>query len=675
MATNESRVRAASPGPRPAQGEQYRDEVTEQPRVRALIVGLLLAAFVGLATPYSDLFLRDSRLGTSHLPMGPLAVLFILVTAYNGVARRLFPRLAWRRTELLLIYCMLLATVALASTGYGAWVTQVPAAPFYYANPGNKWQTIFFKYIPDWMHPPNQGYVITGFFEGLRKGQTIPWRAWLVPLGAWTLFTVLFFGAFGCWALIMRRRWIESEKLTFPLTQVPLSLVGQERLPPGKGSVLYNRLFWAGFGLPAAFHTFNSLGQYFQGFPTMKVSDIDIGSGFTAHPWTSLQGLRIFIVFSIIGVAYLLTSEIALSMWLFYWVHEIQMVTLTALGYGQAQTGWLTAYVERNQEEGAFFALVFFLVWTARHEFVATWRAALKRGWWRRADENEPVPFPIVVVGFFLFFGGMVVWLGMAGARPLVAALFLVIFVVVATTLARLVNAGGSIFVECSFVAEDIALNFLGTKAVGGNTLTIMAAPSRLYLHNQETILLPYLMDSLKISHASQIRGNRLLVGILGAFFITILCANYMVLRLAYEHSGLSLRTGVFTSEAIWPWNRVATNLNNPTPPKPPDILFTFVGAAFMSLMILVQRRFLWWPVHPLGFVMASTGTARAVWFSFFVGWLVKSVVQRYGGYSSYRRLVPVAIGLILGEFMISAGCTVLDAVRGKTGHEIFPAL
>ena len=656
-----------------AQTEDQRPE--EQPRLRALLLGVLLAGFLGLATPYSDLFLRDSRLGTSHLPMGPLAILFVLVTTYNALARRFLPRLAWRRTELLLIYCVLLASVSLASTGYGAWVTQVSAAPFYFANASNKWQSLFFKYIPDWMHPPDQGYIITGFFEGLASGQRIPWRAWLVPLGAWTIFTVLFLGAFGSWALIMRRRWIESEKLTFPLTQVPLTLVGTETPPPGRSSALFNRFFWIGFAIPAAVHAFQSLSFYFQGFPPLKLTDIDIGSGFTMRPWNSLAGLRIFVVFSIIGVGYLLTSEISLSMWLFYWVHEIQMVVFTALGYGQAQTWWATAYVERNQEQGAFFALVFFLIWTARHEFAATWRAAFKRGWWKRADPTEPLPFVIAVLGFFVCFAGMVVWLTLAGAYWYSAALFLLIFVVVATTLARLVNAGGAIFVECSWMPQDVALNFFGTKPIGNNSLTILSFPERDYMFNQETILLPYLMDSLKIAHASRINGTRLAVGVGIAFLITVVCANYMVLRLAYQHGGLALRTGYFTEDAHWSLRRLATNLNNPTPPKWPDMIFTLIGAAFMALMLLVQRRFLWWPVHPLGFVMASTGTARAIWFSFFLGWIIKSVVQRYGGYSSYRRLVPVAVGLVIGEYMVSAAFTVFDAIIGKTGHEIFPAL
>jgi len=647
----------------------------EQPRLRAVLLGLALAAFLGLATPYSDLFLQDSRLGVSHLPLGPLGILFVMVAGYNWVAQRAFPAWAWRRTELLLIYCMLLATVALASTGYGGWVLQVSAAPFYFAHPGNKWEELFLKYLPNWLHPPNRGYVIRALFEGLARGQEIPWRAWLVPIGAWTLFATLLFVGFGCWAVILSRRWIESEKLVFPLTQVPLSLVGGEARPPGRSSVLRNRLMWLGFAVPAVVHTFNSLGVYFQGIPRITLTDIDIGSGFTMRPWDALSGLRIYVVFSIIGVAYLLTAEISLSMWVFYWVHLAQLVAFRALGIGEAKTWWASADPENNQEESAFFVLVFFMLWAARGELKETFLAAVKRGFWKRAEETEPLPFAVAVVGMVVCFAGMVGWLSAAGAKPALATFFLLTFVVMATTLARLVNAGGAIFVEASWLPQDIAINIMGTKPIGARTLTVMAMPERIFMFNQETILMPYLMDGLKIAHTGGIEGRRLAPAVFGAFLITILCANYMVLRLGYEHGGLALKAGAFSTAACWPYQRLAGNLNNPSGVQWPDLFFNAVGAAFMALLIFLQRRFLWWPVHPLGFVMASTGTARAIWFSFMLGWLAKSVVQRYGGYWAYRRLVPVALGLILGEYMVSAGFTVLDAVLGKTGHEIFPAL
>jgi len=194
-------------------------------------------------------------------------------------------------------------------------------------------------------------------------------------------------------------------------------------------------------------------------------------------------------------------------------------------------------------------------------------------------------------------------------------------------------------------------------------------------MFNQETILMPYLMDALRVAQAGRVRGSHLLLGLVLAFFVTLVCCNYTVLKLAYARGGLALREGYFTSGPTWPFNRLANNLNNPIRTNWPHLFFVGVGGAFMAFMILMQRRFLWWPVHPLGFVMASTGTAATIWFSFFLGWFIKWAVQRYGGYSAYRRLVPVFIGLVLGELVIAGAWSVLDAALRVTGHDIYPAV
>ena len=87
-----------------------------------------------------------------------------------------------------------------------------------------------------------------------------------------------------------------------------------------------------------------------------------------------------------------------------------------------------------------------------------------------------------------------------------------------------------------------------------------------------------------------------------------------------------------------------------------------------MATMILLQYRFLWWPLHPLGFVMSSSNTAHVIWFSFFLGWLAQTLIRPYGGYGPYRRL-------LLGEYLISAAFLALDVTIGKAGHNIFPPL
>jgi hypothetical protein len=53
------------------------------------------------------------------------------------------------------------------------------------------------------------------------------------------------------------------------------------------------------------------------------------------------------------------------------------------------------------------------------------------------------------------------------------------------------------------------------------------------------------------------------------------------------------------------------------------------MGAAIMGLLMLAQKRWLWWPLHPLGFpISAVFGT---MFLSMLIAWVVKSAVLKHG--------------------------------------------
>jgi hypothetical protein len=58
----------------------------------------------------------------------------------------------------------------------------------------------------------------------------------------------------------------------------------------------------------------------------------------------------------------------------------------------------------------------------------------------------------------------------------------------------------------------------------------------------------------------------------------------------------------------------------------------------------------LWFPLHPLGYIAAATYPISQLWFSFFLGWLIKTIMVKYGGSDGIGKLRPLMIGLILGN-------------------------
>jgi uncharacterized protein DUF6784 len=85
-----------------------------------------------------------------------------------------------------------------------------------------------------------------------------------------------------------------------------------------------------------------------------------------------------------------------------------------------------------------------------------------------------------------------------------------------------------------------------------------------------------------------------------------------------------------------------------------------FVITCFLSLM---RHRFLWWPLHPIGYVMAIYGGFSEFWSSVFVGWLIKAIIMKFFGLRASRRAVPFFLGLILGDYVISSSWTLVGTI------------
>ena len=67
--------------------------------------------------------------------------------------------------------------------------------------------------------------------------------------------------------VILRKQWMEHERLLFPLSILPLELAQGERgrlLP----SLLRNYLTWVGFLIPFLINLVNGLHSYFNYFPS-----------------------------------------------------------------------------------------------------------------------------------------------------------------------------------------------------------------------------------------------------------------------------------------------------------------------------------------------------------------------------------------------------------------------
>jgi len=73
-----------------------------------------------------------------------------------------------------------------------------------------------------------------------------------------------------------------------------------------------------------------------------------------------------------------------------------------------------------------------------------------------------------------------------------------------------------------------------------------------------------------------------------------------------------------------------------------------------------------WWPVSPVGFIIASAyETDRSIWVNALIAWVISTTIRRYGGLRLYRSVRPVFLGLVLGQFLTAGALAIISSVFG----------
>jgi len=194
-----------------------------------------------------------------------------------------------------------------------------------------------------------------------------------------------------------------------------------------------------------------------------------------------------------------------------------------------------------------------------------------------------------------------------------------------------------------------------------------------LWMLDNRSPLLPTLLQAFKIGERAGLRQRRLAAALALSVAVAVPVSLGAYLSLMYRHGGLSLNpwfTTYYTHNLYGTWT--AYLMTQGEPATPTTFLTMSLGAATMGALLLLHRLFWWWPLHPIGYLMGASWPMINFWFPIFLGWLVKSLVLRYGGAKIYRRLIAGFLALILAEFFAAGLWVVIDSCTGVTGHEIF---
>ena len=132
----------------------------------------------------------------------------------------------------------------------------------------------------------------------------------------------------------------------------------------------------------------------------------------------------------------------------------------------------------------------------------------------------------------------------------------------------------------------------------------------------------------------------------------------WFLVNAGYTHGEQNMRTNIGgLGEGFY--SMIARWMDNATQVSGIELFFLVAGGLLDLLGIAGRSVFPWWPLHPIGFVVETSGLVRGVVFSIFLAWTLERLAFLFGGVGKYQRMKPFFLGMLVG-YVPGAGLSYL---------------
>ena len=604
--------------------------------VRAVALGMALSVLITLWTIHSAYVIHASFITIAHLPIAAICPLVLIVLVLNPALKIVVPDRALSRPEIIVIFFLVFTASAIPGWAFSTYALSVISGPHYFASAENRWAELFFDYLPAWLVVSDRGGAVTWFFESLPHGQAVPWRYWVIPLFWWGAFYAAIFFVGASLMVILRKQWIEHERLTFPLAQVPLMLIEGSEERAIMPRIARTRSFWVGFGATLAIMAWNT-GGYFTSWPAIPLGNPSTVNLELGEAWPPVM---IRFNYLLMGIAYFTRTEILFSVWFFYLVQLIEQGVMGRMGVANARG------VIELQHFAGFLVFSIFMVWMARRHLYRVWRKCLG-GAKDLDDSREFFSYRTAVFGLIAGTVFMVGWLQASGMSLWLTFLFLLFLIVVYLGVTRIVAETGLAALDLPHNDVNTAtVRLVGTEGLSSRDLTVLSLANA-YGRNWRTLGMCSMAHAAKVGDRMGGVGKGVYLAIAATLVLTFLTSIVYTLHLAYSGGAFEFTEPAFVAGARGVWDGLEMWIRNAQVLSPTERVSFGAGALASLLLILAHLRWPWWPLHPVGFAVAMIGGVRKSVVAILLVWLVKVIILRVGDESLYRRGQPLVIGVI----------------------------
>lgn len=646
---------------------------------RAVVIGSLLTVFVAGLTPYNDYVVYNTLMTGGYFPPAVALSLFVMVLLVNAPLHAIKPRWAFSSGELAVILGMLMVGCAVPGQGMMRALLPSMVTPYHFQRGDAAFAEAWAKaQIPWWLFPvdPAEGRssrVVTEFYGRTPAGALPPYSAWVVPLMVWGVLIAGVYTALLSMAVLLRQQWAHNERLTFPIAQMESALLQAPKQGKWLNELLSSKAFWMALVAVFVVHVINGLAVYYPRYVPQIPLTFRLNDVMGKEPWNTLHGSikSATLYFTVVGIVYFIPGRIGFSLFAVW-------LTLQLIAWGMQTSFQVTvsgsAY--NDQHLGAALAFLVGVTWIGRKHW-----AMVTRHVFFGKDANEEVsyrgPALMLLVGCGVIYG----WMLVVGTSPGVAGLSLGLILLSHLVVARVVaETGLPIFrttINPLMVTSNLPTTaltgrdvyFAGVFGVNGGAFNTResALTTSLQAHRVADDFMPTAQDRRRLT-------GLMAWALMLAFVASAVSGLYCYYNYATPISSRVQKTVINDhmllllpkSETVDPMVQHAQGAFAGKAHDP--LMHVGIGAAVMAGLQLGAWGSSAWPVAPIGYLVGTTWYPQMLWWSVLVGWVIKTLMVRFGGAPMYIAARPFFVGLVFGECLAATLWLIVSLVMAQLG-------
>jgi len=532
-----------------------------------------------------------------------------------------------------------------------------------------------------------------------RGGVATVWGEWFNAIAFWSLYFIIFYLFVSSTMLLFRRRWIDVEMIPFPYVIATYDVV--RRVSGESDTKKTMKLFIIGFVLILLFELQVLLTQIFPWWPDVllwrgsgvdstsahgcvcNMSNDPISSNLVWWPGYT-KNIHPYLIY------YLAPLEVLFSAWVFYVIMMILAQIAYAMGYytgifGLGSSCRILGFAGFNNSPlfgapyyfgwmtmiGGTASVAAMVIFNARKDLAATVRSAMRGG---RSPEEAGEPFSYRQVYMLITISAIMVMAfllsaGLSIGSALIVLIFPGFIYVLSST--YVLGLSGSGYMFEGTVWPGWPLRFVWPQApLEYNTDWFM---TNIFVHVGYNIPSQgpaggafYAMQSYKMGSFAKVNLRDVFILLIITTIVSVVIGTtvrvWMINSLGAGR--IPLKGGCSITDFCW----TEANFGRYNE-MPPATLFGYGagGFALVTALFLLKARFIWWPLHPIGFILA-TGISQnwmREWNAFLGAWVVKFLVLRIGGSKAHNEYaMPFVCGGIAGYAFANLVAYVIGTVR-----------